>query len=170
MPPPPVHMHPGMHTSRYEGTPPVVDAPPSVHMCLGMHTPRYEGTPPVMDAPPPVHMCPGIHTPSYEGIFTRKFMGISSIHHVDVGFFPIVDAPPPVHMCPGMHTPSYEGTPPVVYSTPPVHTNAIKIENPTSQCALLGLKLVQLSTLAGRIFFCHGGKVWTEWGWTIYGV
>ena len=31
--------------------------------------------------------------------------------------------------------------------------NAIKIGNPTSQCALLGLKLVQLSTLAGRIFF-----------------
>ena len=36
--------------------------------------------------------------------------------------------------------------------------NAIKIGNPTSQCALLGLKLVQLSTLAGRIFFCHRWK------------
>ena len=60
---------------------------------------------------------------------------------------------PPVHMCPGMHTPRYEGTPPVVDAP-----NAIKIGNPTSQCALLGLKLVQLGTLAGRIFFCHQGK------------
>ena len=39
-----------------------------------------------------------------------------------------------------------------------VHPNAIKIGNPTSQCALLGLKLVQLSTLAGRIFFLSQGK------------
>ena len=45
-------MRPGMHTPRYEGTPPVVDAPPPVHMCPGMHTPSYEGTPPVVDAPP----------------------------------------------------------------------------------------------------------------------
>ena len=37
--------------------------------------------------------------------------------------------------------------------TPPIPSNATKIGNPTSQCALLGLKLVQLSTLAGRIFF-----------------
>ena len=42
--------------------------------------------------------------------------------------------------------------------TPPIPSNATKIGNPTSQCALLGLKLVQLSTLAGRIFFCHGWK------------
>ena len=34
-----------------------------------------------------------------------------------------------------------------------VHPNATKIGNPTSQFALMGLKLVQLSTLAGRIFF-----------------
>ena len=37
-----------------------------------------------------------------------------------------------------------------------VHPNAIKIGNPTSQCALLGLKLVQLSTLAGRISYFSG--------------
>ena len=37
--------------------------------------------------------------------------------------------------------------------TPPIPPNATKIGNPTSQCALLGLKLVQLSTLTGRIFF-----------------
>ena len=37
--------------------------------------------------------------------------------------------------------------------TPPIPSNATKIGNPTSQCALLGWKLVQLSTLAGRIFF-----------------
>ena len=37
--------------------------------------------------------------------------------------------------------------------TPPIPSNATKIGNPTSQCALLGLKLVQLSTVAGRIFF-----------------
>ena len=37
--------------------------------------------------------------------------------------------------------------------TPPIPQNATKIGNPTSQCALLGLKLVQLSTLTGRIFF-----------------
>ena len=87
-------------------------------------------------------------------------------------------------MHPGMHTPSYEGTPPVVDAppqyicvlvlTPPcmkVHPNAIKIGNPTSQCALMGLKLVQLSTLAGRIFFfVTGGKVQMEWGQSIYGV
>ena len=42
--------------------------------------------------------------------------------------------------------------------TPPIPPNATKIGNPTSQCALLGLKLVQLSTLTGRIFFCHGGQ------------
>ena len=35
----------------------------------------------------------------------------------------------------------------------PIPPNATKIGNPTSQCALLGLKLVQLSTLTGRIFF-----------------
>ena len=35
----------------------------------------------------------------------------------------------------------------------------LKIGNPTSQCALLGLKLVQLSTLTGRIFFCHSGQI-----------
>ena len=40
----------------------------------------------------------------------------------------------------------------------PLPPNATKIGNPTSQCALLGLKLVQLSTLAGRIFFCHSGQ------------
>ena len=55
-----------------------------------------------------------------------------------------------------------------------VHPNAIKIGNPTSQCALLGLKLVQLSTLAGRIFFCHRGKssdgVKTDYIRSIYGV
>ena len=90
-------------------------------------------------------MCPGMHTPSYEGTP------------------PVVDAPPPVHMRPGMHTPAMK-----------VHPNAIKIGNPTSQCALLGLKLVQLSTLAGRIFFCHQGKssdgVGTDYTWSIYGV
>ena len=43
--------------------------------------------------------------------------------------------------------------------TPPIPSNATKIGNPTSQCALLGLKLVQLSTLAGRIFFCHSGQI-----------
>ena len=32
-------MRPGMHTPSYEGTPPVVDAPPPVHMHPGMHTP-----------------------------------------------------------------------------------------------------------------------------------
>ena len=43
--------------------------------------------------------------------------------------------------------------------TPPIPQNATKIGNPTSQCALLGLKLVQLSTLTGRIFFFgHGGQ------------
>ena len=42
--------------------------------------------------------------------------------------------------------------------TPPIPSNATKIGNPTSQCALLGLKLVQLRTLAGRIFFCHSWK------------
>ena len=42
--------------------------------------------------------------------------------------------------------------------TPPIPQNATKIGNPTSQCALLGLKLVQLSTLTGRIYFCHGGQ------------
>ena len=42
--------------------------------------------------------------------------------------------------------------------TPPIPSNATKIGNPTSQCALLGWKLVQLSTLAGRIFFCHSWK------------
>ena len=36
---------------------------------------------------------------------------------------------------------------------PPIPQNATKIGNPTSQCALLGLKLVQLSTVTGRIFF-----------------
>ena len=55
-----------------------------------------------------------------------------------------------------------------------VHPNTIKIGNPTSQCALLGLKLVQLSTLAGMIFFCHQGKssdgVGTDYTWSIYGV
>ena len=87
-------------------------------------------------------MCPGMHTPSYEGTP------------------PVVDAPPPVHMRPGMHTPCMK-----------VHPNAIKIGNPTSQCALLGLKLVQLSTLAGKIFFfVTGEKVLTELGRTIYGV
>ena len=135
-------------------------------MCPGMHTPSYEGTPPEVDAPPPVHMCPGMHNPSYEGTP------------------PVVDAPPLVHMRPGMHTPSYEGTPPVVDAPPQytcalvcippgmkVHPNAIKIGNPTSQCALMGLKWVQLSTLAGRIiFFVTGGKVRTEWGRSIYGV
>ena len=45
---------------------------------------------------------------------------------------------------------------PIVITPPTPKSNAIKIGNPTSQCALLGLKLVQLSTLAGRIFFCHG--------------
>ena len=44
-----------------------------------------------------------------------------------------------------------------------VHPNAIKIGNPTSQCALLGLKLVQLSTLAGRIFVLSPGK---KFGWS----
>ena len=43
--------------------------------------------------------------------------------------------------------------------TPPIHSNATKIGNPTSQCALLGLKLVQLSTLAGRISFCHSRQI-----------
>ena len=43
--------------------------------------------------------------------------------------------------------------------TPPIPPNATKIGNPTSQCALLGLKLVQLSTLTGRIFFCHSGQI-----------
>ena len=55
-----------------------------------------------------------------------------------------------------------------------VHPNAIKIVNPTSQCALLGLKLVQLSTLAGRIFFLSPGKkfgrsgdgLYTEYIWS----
>ena len=42
--------------------------------------------------------------------------------------------------------------------TPPIPSNATKIGNPTSQCALLGWKLVQLSILAGRIFFCHSWK------------
>ena len=42
--------------------------------------------------------------------------------------------------------------------TPPIPSNATKIGNPTSQCVLLGLKLVQLSTLAGRIFFGHSWK------------
>ena len=42
--------------------------------------------------------------------------------------------------------------------TPPIPPNATKIGNPTSQCALLGLKLAQLSTLTGRIFFCHSGQ------------
>ena len=48
--------------------------------------------------------------------------------------------------------------------TPPIPSNATKIGNPTSQCALLGLKLVQLSTLAGRIFFfVTAGKFQTEY-------
>ena len=115
--------------------------------------PSYKGTPPVVDAPPGVHMRPGMHTPRYEGTS------------------PVVDAPPPVYMHPGMHSPRYEGTPPVVDAPPPVHTNAIKIGNPTSQCAVLGLKLVQLSTLAGRIFFfVMGEKVRMEWGRIIYRV
>ena len=116
----------------------------------GMHTPSYKGTPPVVDAPPPVHMHPGMHTPRYEGTP------------------PVVDAPPPVHMGPGMHTSSYKGTPPVVDAPPQVHTNAIKIGNPTSQCALLGLKLVQLSTLAGRIFFLSRGKKFRRSGDGLY--
>ena len=52
-----------------------------------------------------------------------------------------------------------------------VHPNAIKIGNPTSQCALMGLKWVQLSTRAGRIFFLSqvdkfgqsGDGVYTEY-------
>ena len=135
-------MRPGMHTPSYEGTPPVVDAPPPVYMHPGMHTPSYEGTPPVVDTPPPVHMCPGMYTPSYEGTP------------------PVVDAPPQ-YIC-------------ILVCTPPcmkVHPNAIKIGNPTSQCALMGLKLVQLSTLAGRIFFLSqvekfgrsGDGVYTEY-------
>ena len=78
----------------------------------GMHTPSYEGTPPVVDTPPPVHMCPGMHTPSYEGTP------------------PVVDAPPQ-YIC-------------ILVCTPPcmkVHPNAIKIGNPTSQCALYGLEI-----------------------------
>ena len=55
-----------------------------------------------------------------------------------------------------------------------VHPNANKIGNPTSQYALMGLKLVQLSALAGRIFFCHSWKssdgVGTEYIRSIYGV
>ena len=55
-----------------------------------------------------------------------------------------------------------------------VHPNAIKIGNPTSQCALMGLKLVQLSTLAGRIFFLSqvesSDGVGTEYIRSIYGV
>ena len=55
-----------------------------------------------------------------------------------------------------------------------VHPNANKIGNPTSQCALMGLKLVQLSALAGRIFFCQSWKssdgVSTEYIRSIYGV
>ena len=55
-----------------------------------------------------------------------------------------------------------------------VHPNVNKIGNPTSQCALMGLKLVQLSALAGRIFFCHSWKssdgVGTEYIRSIYGV
>ena len=55
-----------------------------------------------------------------------------------------------------------------------VHPNAIKIGNPTSQCALMGLKLVQLSTLAGRIFFLSqvekfgrsGDRVYMEYIWS----
>ena len=113
---------------------PCSGCPSRVHMCHGMHTPSYEGTPPVVDAPPPVHMCPGMHTPSYEGTP------------------PVVDVPPQ-YIC-------------ILVCTPPcmkVHPNAIKIGNPTSQCALLGLKLVQLSTLAGRIFFLSQGK---KFGWS----
>ena len=167
-PSPSTHVSWYAHPS-YEGTPPVVDAPPPVHMCPGMHTPRYEGTPPVVDAPPPVHMCPGMHTPRYEGTP------------------PVVDAPPHytcVLVCtpPGMKVHPLEWMPLPQYTcvlvcTPPamkVHPNAIKIGNPTSQCALLGLKLVQLSTLAGRIFFCHRGKssdgVGTNFIRSIYGV
>ena len=48
-------MRPGMHTPRYEGTPPVVDAPPPVHMCPCMHTP-------VVDAPPQ-YTCVLVYTP-----------------------------------------------------------------------------------------------------------
>ena len=51
-----------------------------------------------------------------------------------------------------------------------VHPNVNKIGNPTSQCALMGLKLVQLSALAGRIFFVIVGKVRMEWARSIYGV
>ena len=55
-----------------------------------------------------------------------------------------------------------------------VHPNVNKIGNPTSQCALMGLKLVQLSALAGRIFFGHSWKssdrVGTEYIRSIYGV
>ena len=85
-------------------------------------------------------------------------------------------------MHPGMHTPSYEGTSHVVdppsthgsWYAHPLPQNPIKKGNPTSQCALLGLKLVQLSTLAGRIFFCHRGKsldgVGTDYICTLDGV
>ena len=44
-----------------------------------------------------------------------------------------------------------------------VHPNANKIGNPTSQCALMGLKLVQLSALAGRIFFLSQVE---KFGWS----
>ena len=44
--PPPVYMHPGMHTPSDEGTPPIVDA------ALVDATPSYEGALPVVDATP----------------------------------------------------------------------------------------------------------------------
>ena len=50
--------------------------------------------------------------------------------------------------------------------TPPIPSNATKIGNPTSQYALLGLKLVQLSTLAGRIFFLSQR---VNFGWSMHG-
>ena len=50
--------------------------------------------------------------------------------------------------------------------TPPIPPNATKIGNPTSQCALLGLKLVQLSTLTGRIFFLSRRA---KFGWSTHG-
>ena len=50
--------------------------------------------------------------------------------------------------------------------TPPIPSNATKIGNPTSQCALLGLKLVQLSTLTGRIFFLSRRA---KFGWSTHG-
>ena len=75
-------MCPGMHTPRYEGTPPVVDAPPPVHMRPGMHTPTYEGTPPVVDTPPPVHMHPSMHNPCSGWPYIDIYIWCSGVNHL----------------------------------------------------------------------------------------